>query len=484
MKALYVHAGMRQGSRDYGIIPMGVVGLMNLLRARGWEIRGIDIPLEISLDPCFELSRALGAGADLAMLDLHWYMNSAGVVDAARTIRAALPEACIVLGGLTASSFDREILASYPEVDLVIRGDAEDALSHLAASLESGERDLSQIPNATFRGPLGPIRSPRTARTGPEAFDALDYVSLDWLDHEQAYYQLNLDGFSPRQPRRYWLEVGRGCFFNCSMCGGGLSAHQDISGLPSPMFRTPERVLDDLAALQRRGVDQVAFSHDIFALNYRGLPALIDGMQQRRISIGMLHEYWRLPRRETIDRIYSTFDPARSEVAISPESGDPVVRKRNFPSKAFDNEELFAVLRHLRNYDQVVEIFFAANLPWETRTSWPESIRVMEQVVANYGLDRLLAYAGFLTIDPMSPMWHAPAKYGIDREFTGFDDYYRMTASGRRKPGYRSHCLSPSEVVQNLKDFERAVVGVRDGIRRVPEPTDEISRGIGASGSS
>jgi hypothetical protein len=84
----------------------------------------------------------------------------------------------------------------------------------------------------------------------------------------------------------------------------------------------------------------------------------------------------------------------------------------------------------------------------------------------------------------MSPMWHTPAKYGIDREFTGFDDYYRMTASGRRKPGYRSHCLSPSEVVQNLKDFECAMVGVRDGIRRVPEPTDEITRGIGASGSS
>jgi radical SAM superfamily enzyme YgiQ (UPF0313 family) len=484
MKALYVHAGMRRGSRDYGVIPMGVVGLMNILRSRGWDVRGIDIPLEVSLDPSFELSRALGTGADLAMLDLHWYMNSAGVVDAVRVIRAELPETCIVLGGLTASSFDREIVASCPEVDLVIRGDAEAAVTQLATLLERGVREWSGIPNATFRGPIGPVRSSSAARTSPEAFDALDYVTLDWLVHEQEYYQINLDGFSPSQPRRYWLEVGRGCFFNCSMCGGGLRAHQDISGLPSPMFRTPERILDDLAALQRRGVDQVAFSHDIFALNYRGLPGLVDGMRRRRISIGMLHEYWRLPRRDTIDLIYSTFDPSRSEVAISPESGDPAVRKRNFPSKAFENEELFACLRHLRKYDQVVEIFFASNLPWETRETWPESIRVMEEIVMNYGLDRLLAYAGFLTIDPMSPMWLMPEKYGIEREFTGFDDYYRMTESGRRKPGYRSHCLSPQEVVQNLKDFERAMVGVRDGVRRVPESADDILHGMPASGPS
>jgi radical SAM superfamily enzyme YgiQ (UPF0313 family) len=68
----------------------------------------------------------------------------------------------------------------------------------------------------------------RRASGGASAlFETLNYVTIDWLAHEQDYYRLSIDRLSAVQPRRFWLEVGRGCFFHCGMCGGGLRSHRD-----------------------------------------------------------------------------------------------------------------------------------------------------------------------------------------------------------------------------------------------------------------
>ena len=101
--------------------------MVNLLRAKGWQVQGLNFPLEIMLNTGFNLDQWLAVieSPRLVMIDLHWYEHSFGAIDIARHVRRILPEAKIVIGGLTATYFAEEILQTHREIDYVIRGDGE-----------------------------------------------------------------------------------------------------------------------------------------------------------------------------------------------------------------------------------------------------------------------------------------------------------------------------------------------------------------------
>lgn len=465
MRALYLHPGMNYGAVDYPIIPMGVIGLVNLVRSQGWETRGVNLALERALDRDLDLDAKIRSclPADLVLIDLHWYMHSAGAVQVARKVRQYAPDSVIVLGGLSATYFDGELMEFCPEIDLVIRGEAEQPLLELLEQLQRGKRKFSWLPNVTYRDGGKAVRSTRTVLTPCELFDKVDYVSIDWLDHHDEYYRANVSGYAPDQPRRYWLEVGRGCYYNCTICGGSNASHRQLLQIDRPRFRNPASITADLARLQSLGVEQVAFSHDIFTLQVPWLSELIANVRQQQIELGLMHECWGLPSPEAIGLMYQGFKPELSRVAVSAETGDETVRRRNFPSKAFTNRELLSCLESFARYNQDIEVYFAANLPWESTETWKAAIGLMEQIMRVYPPQRLVAYAGYLTIDPLSSMWKNPQDYGITRLFNGFADYYQMTDAGKRRAGYYSDHLSADGLVQNLKAFRDGMMHLMKG---------------------
>ncbi|EKP95594.1 B12-binding domain-containing radical SAM protein [Thermaerobacter subterraneus] len=463
MRALYIHPGMNGRSSMYAIMPMGAVALVNLLRERGWSVCGVNAAMERSLSSSFDLARFLASlpRQDLVLIDLHWYMHTAGAFEAASLARTLWEDSIVVVGGMTASIFAEDVLRLCPSIDVVIRGDAEDAVLQLAELACHGDRDFARIPNAVYWNDNTICRSPRLAATSPTLFNELDFVTIDWLHNWQAYYKTGISGYSPMQKSRYWLETARGCFYNCIMCGGGQSVHENLCGLRRPLFRDVGRILSDIERLYELGVEQVAFSHDIFTLPFPGREDLLRGLLARGLKVGLYHEFWRLTATFVISQLHTVFDAERSDIAISPESGCEVVRKRNFPSKFFKNEELLELLRTLSKATFELQVFFAANLPWETETTWQETLRLTRDIVSVYGCDRLTLYAGFITIDPMSPMWLNPDTYNIHRYFSGLSDYWRMTNEGVRRPGYESEELTIAGVRRNLERFREVAISMR-----------------------
>lgn len=461
MRLLYIHPGMNAESLDYALIPMGAVGLVNLAAEAGCEVRAVNLPLERSLDEGFCLEGFLRdqRTPDVVLIDLHFYVTTAGTLDAARDARRTFPDALIVVGGLTATHFDLELLALCPEIDLVIRGPAEAPLLALVEGLGAERVTAGRVPNSSFRVDGAPVRGAELAQTSAALYERLDFVSLDWLSNAKEYYSTRIAGYHGGSAARYWLQVGRGCTFNCTMCGGGLYAHRELLGIQRPIYRSVGRIVDDLARLAACGVTQVAFSHDLFTLNYPELDDLVDEIVRRKLQIGVFHEFWRLPSPEAIQKMFRAFDPLLSEVSISPESGNEQVRKRNFPSKAFSNEDYLDWLSSLERLlsNSTLEVYFAANLPFESEETWKDSIRLMEQIADEHGHRGLIAYAGFLTIDPLSPMWHYPEKFEIVRGFKRLADYERMTRRGKRVPGYHSRHLGNGGLQRNLEAFRSAM---------------------------
>jgi radical SAM superfamily enzyme YgiQ (UPF0313 family) len=167
-RVLYLHPAKQevdfdpQGhtvGRPYGLIPVGVAALVNVLRENRVRVKGLNVPLEKKLNPAFDLRRWLQQhrSARVVLIDLHWYEHAYGAISVARACKEALPEVWTVLGGLTASGFSREILENFNEVDLIVCGDAEKPLLALVQQLLGHNRrthdrpDLSTIPNPSFR---------------------------------------------------------------------------------------------------------------------------------------------------------------------------------------------------------------------------------------------------------------------------------------------------------------------------------------------
>ncbi len=440
MDILYIHPAKQEATARYDqyraspyypLIPVGVVGMANLLRQEGWDLQGLNLPLELMLNTRFDLDAWLAAidvPPRLVMIDLHWYEHSYGAIDVARHVRRNCPDAKIVLGGLTSTFFAEEILRDHAPVDYVIRGDGEMPLLRLAERV-CGQQDhaLDTIPNLVWREGSR-IRNSLAFYTADAAIlDRLDFVSMDWLLHADGNGALQYTGggrIEPYRPvnRGHWLTIGRGCVFNCIYCGGGKKSHEELAARNGYVMRDPVAVVDDVARLAATGYKQVSLSLDPATFPARWWRTFFTEMQHRSIRIGIYNEFFQLPSREFIRLLGETADLDHTEVAISPLSGNEEVRKLN--GKHYSNERFLQMLQNLQEYRIPIFVYFSLNLPGETMITFRETLRLAKAVGQAYPRDRLRMLNPCHTIDPMSPMSQLPGRFKIHVEYNFFKDYY------------------------------------------------------------
>jgi len=433
----------QQGARDvqlgrpYGLIPMGVPGLVAVLQGRGVEVRGVNYPLERELNRGFDLRRWLRGQrqARVVLIDLHWYEHSYGALSAAEVCKEVLPEAWVVLGGLTASGFAREILEGFPAVDFVIRGDAEVPLAGLVArclETELGQMpEVADVPNLTYRQDGAVQENALTYCAGTEALDELDFADLSFLDHGREYLVheylvTDVDRARAALERApflgRWVVTARGCKFECSYCGGCRSAHRTLAGREGIVPRSPEAVVDEIERLAAQGVVQVSLSYDIAELGEDYWRALFGLLRRRGIKIGLYNECFQLPSPAFVRQFGRVADPAHSCLAFSPLSGSEQVRRLN--GKIFTNGELINVLDAVMLQGIFALIYFSLNLPGETDQTLVESVALARELCALYPEERIRIMNSCHTLDPLSPMAVHPEKFAIEATMRSFADWY------------------------------------------------------------
>jgi radical SAM superfamily enzyme YgiQ (UPF0313 family) len=104
--------------------PLGFLTLMEYLERHQFEVRIINLAARASKSPRFDVRRLLRGLAPLAFgVDLHWLVHADGALEVARICKEDHPRTPVILGGLTASYYHRELIAS-AHVDYVLRGDS------------------------------------------------------------------------------------------------------------------------------------------------------------------------------------------------------------------------------------------------------------------------------------------------------------------------------------------------------------------------
>lgn len=473
MDILYIHPAKQEvdarydrfkSSSPYPFLPVGIVGLVNMLRGQGWNVQGINLPVELVLRPTFDIKAWIASRprAKLVMVDCHWYEHCFGAMEVARACKEIWSDTPVVIGGLTASNFAEEILTDFPYVDYVVRGDAEEPLSGLAAYC-CGEQsaDLSQVPNLVYRKNGKICQSSRAYFAGPEMLDSLDFVTLDWLQNWRSYAAIQYSGsgtlaIRDHKYQGHWLTIGRGCVFNCIYCGGGKQSHKDLAGRSGYVVRSPVSVVEDVARLRKLGYDQVSLSLDPATFKPEWWRSFFRILRERQIRIGIYNEFFQSPSKDFLQEFASTADLAHTEVAISPLSGNEQVRKQN--GKFYSNQKFLQMLRTLGQYEIPIFIYFSLNLPGETPQTFKETLYLAKEIGEMYPPHLLRMLNPCHTLDPVSPMSRQPDTYKMDVHYTSFKDYYAYSRATGWQPrhvirgqhrGFEMHGR-PSRVVEQM----------------------------------
>ncbi|HVP38225.1 MAG TPA: radical SAM protein [Candidatus Saccharimonadales bacterium] len=172
-----------------------------------------------------------------------------GLRDFSREIRARLPRATLLVGGPHATACPEETLDQFPEVDLVLCGEADDSLPELVDQLRHNAAE-PQVPGLCYHRNGDPVRIP--PGRAPRDLDAIPIPDrrMLWDNYRRGvYWRVG------RRPPADMLITSRGCPFRCNFC---------FKVEPGCRFRGAQNVVAELCHLASQGITTVDFEDDLF----------------------------------------------------------------------------------------------------------------------------------------------------------------------------------------------------------------------------
>lgn len=198
----------------------------------------------------------------------------------AQAIKRSHPGIAILLGGPSCDDcMGHEMMRSFPEVDYVAIGEADETLPALVREIrarQAGSAAAVRTAGVVFRGPNG---APATSGPVPVTTRLDDLPYPDYAPYFDQLGQLGLDG--EIEPVLY-MEGSRGCWWGqksvCTFCGLNGTTIQFRS-------KSPARLIEEAKALSARyGIARFWTSDNI--LDHKAYRTLLPGLRDLRVNEG------------------------------------------------------------------------------------------------------------------------------------------------------------------------------------------------------
>ena len=396
----------------FEIYPIGFLTMAGYLKQQGLQVRIVNLGLRMLTDPRFDVRKFLAGLRPAAIgIDLHWMPHCHGAIEIARLAKEVHPEVPVLVGGLSATYFHRELL-DYPEIDFVLRGDStEPPLHQLLLALKQGG-PLDGIPNLTWR------------KDGEVRVNPLTFIpkTLDYID---VYPELLIEmairyrDFASVLPFKGWLRNPttmvlplKGCAFECVTCGSSASTCAHMTLRRKPVFRSPANLAANLAAISRLSRGPIVIPGDLLQGGRKYATRVIDEIAAAGVTNQICFEFFDVPPVDFLQYVDSKLPNWSFEV--SPESHDKVVRHAMEGQAGYENEAMEHMLREaLKLNCHRIDVFFMIGLPQQDYASVMATVDYCEKLF-EWGDPRLQCFISPMGpfLDPGSQIFEHPEKFG------------------------------------------------------------------------
>jgi radical SAM superfamily enzyme YgiQ (UPF0313 family) len=362
----------------------------------------------------------------------------------AHHLKQANPGLTIVMGGPHATLLPEETLVSSPDIDIIVRGEADETIIELLRTLED-KRPLDSIAGISYRSDGKVIHN----------VDRASIVNMDSLPFP-AYHLLPWQRYRPHPPHGMAMPfaaivTSRGCPYRCAYCSKPVFGSR---------FRaqSPDRVVREMAYLKDRfGVKEIAFYDDSFTLDKKRVHAIAEKI----VSTGLKVAWTCETRVNLVDRelLRHMKQAGCYAVAYGIESASPEIIKTL--QKDITLAQVEEAVRDSREVGLQVIGYFMLGSPGET----PETIRQTIDFAKRLKVD----FAQFSVTTPFpgtelyevymrnrkeSPAWESFVYAGTDNPTTPVFESDKLSRDDLKywtRRAYRAFYLRPSYFWQRLR---------------------------------
>ena len=451
-RVFLVNLGKRTVNMPQATPPMGILCLAAYLRSK------LDLDLCL-MDQRVEnasveavVQRAADFGADVVGLSVMTpYSSNLGLMT--QGVRAALPDAFIVLGGPHVSAFEAEALAGNV-ADAAVPFEGKCALEQVVRARQEGA-DLTSIPGLLWRNGGPAINRNPGSIPFIEDLDALPFPAYDLLDVSKYW---RLQPMQQLPPHRYIsLFSSRGCPCKCTYCHAVFGKR----------FRaqSPERLVSEIEHFVKvYGVTDFEFLDDIFNFDRKRVLEVCDLIAKRNLKLRINFPNAVRTDALTEEVMDALVGAGLYHSAFALESGSP--RMQQLMRKHLDIDKFLRGVKWATDRGVYAHGFAMLGFPTETE----EEMEMTLEVACNSRLHS----ASFFTVVPFpgtelyaTVQETTPDKLkDIDYNYKNGGDYAgsRINLSsvpddvlfGFQREAWRRFYLNPGRIARIVRDYPKA----------------------------
>jgi len=393
--------------------PMDLAYIASVLERVGVEARIKDYPME-------------GRGFKKAAADLSSFMADMLIIDVTTpTIKNDLiicdiaksinPRIMTIAKGAHFLVFDREILAEFKNLDVVVRGEPEMTIKELA-----GGREYSQVLGITFRQNFEIIRNPD--RSFLDDLDGLPFPARH-LFNNHLYRTPDTN-----EPIAF-ISTSRGCPQRCIFCASGI-----VSGRKIRLRSVPSVIVEIKECIKKYNMSNFFFSADTFTWDKEWVIDLCKEIINKNIKI----RWGTNSRVDTLDedRISWMKKAGCHIIGFGAESASQLILDKI--KKGINVEQINNVISLCKRYDIESFLIFVIGFPWETNETISDTVDFVKKTEASF-IEVNIAYPF-----PGTEFYDIAKESGLFEEAALFNHNYST-------PLVRSYSLDINELAKSRK---------------------------------
>ena len=336
-------------------VPLGLLSVATVLKHAGFDVRIVDINRDsLCLDARRSAEGISGEDPDIIGFStrVDEYPRTLQIAEECKRKR---PDSLILFGGPQASATDVATLTAFPFVDLIVRGECEEAIIPLITAI-ANRRILKDVPGISF------LDGGKIVRT-PDTHPVTDLDELPVPDYHLVPQAQEFDTMP--------IEVGRGCPYGCTFC-----STKDFFQRRFRFYDT-DRLLRLLSAIHDEfGIHRFTFQHDNATVSKKKMLELCSGINKLTFDIS-----WSCSARADLldgKLVERMAEAGCKDVFIGIETGSP--RIQSLIGKKLDVEKVIPVAELLRQHGIEFTASFMMGFPEETFEDLAMTLRLMTEV--------------------------------------------------------------------------------------------------------